>query len=69
MTGHPRRITVCGRVHLGPCCVNDLRENGTRQPTCQACGVVLTQAERIVIQRMWNTVRTMLAPYKREKQR
>ncbi len=67
MSGHAKKITVCGRVHLGPCCVNDLRADGTRGPTCQACGQPLTQAERVVIQQMWNKVQLMLAPY-REKQ-
>lgn len=56
-------ITVCGRVHLGPCCVNG---SATRGPMCMACGEAITEEQRNTINRMWTTIRNMLRQYKRD---
>ena len=57
------RITVCGRIHLGPVCANG---GALQKPMCQACGEYVTRAERDTVQRMWDTVRTVLRKYKRD---
>jgi hypothetical protein len=58
------KISVCGRVHFGPCCVNG---GPRREPTCVSCGEVITEADRDTINRTWDTVREMLAKYKDAK--
>lgn len=57
------KITVCGRIHLGPVCVNGGNKG---QPICMSCGGNVTHKDRDTIQRMWNTVHMMLKQYKRD---
>jgi hypothetical protein len=61
MPDYAKRITVCGRLHLGPVCVNGGRRG---EPICEACGQFVTRQERDQIQRTWNTVHAMLRPYR-----
>jgi len=61
-----RIYNLCGRIHLGPCLVN----GGDRgQPICTACGQDITRIDRDVMQRSWDTVHRMLAPYKAKAKR
>lgn len=36
----------CGDLHLGRCCINGLRSDGTRGLTCTHCGDAITQEQR-----------------------
>jgi hypothetical protein len=56
----------CGRVHLGPVCVNG---GDKGQPICEACGRPVTRAEREMVQRMWNQVHSLLAKHKGKKEK
>jgi hypothetical protein len=66
MPNFAKRITVCGRVHLGPVCVNGGPKG---QPICEGCGRTVTRSERETVQRMWNTVGAMLRKYKDKENR
>jgi len=48
--------TTCGRIHLGPCCINGTRENGSVGPTCEECGRSMTPADREQMHRTWEAV-------------
>lgn len=54
-------FNMCGRIHIGPVCVNGGR-NG--QPICEWCGCDVTRADRDEVQRRWDTVSAMLRPMK-----
>lgn len=51
----------CGRIHLGPCCINGGTNDG---PQCMHCGEDITMEQREQINKTWNRVRALLAPFK-----
>jgi len=53
--------TLCGRIHLGPVCVN----SQLKHPVCMACGEDVTDKDREQVQRTWNIVRSMLDKFQR----
>lgn len=56
-----RIYNLCGRIHLGPCCIN----GGPRgERLCMACGEIITEEQRSQINKTWDTVHAMLRPYK-----
>lgn len=56
-----RIYNLCGRVHLGPVCVN-CGDKG--QPICMACGGNVTREDRDLNQRIWNQVNDLLRKHK-----
>lgn len=55
------RITVCGRIHLGPVQVS---ANNRMRATCESCGDELTMDQRAQIYKSMQRVRDMLAKYR-----
>ncbi len=52
---------ICGRVHMGPICVN----GGDRgQPICERCGRDVTRTDRELVQHMWNVIHGLLKPHR-----
>lgn len=61
MSSEPRIYNLCGRVHLGPCCVN----GGDRdQPICMHCGGDMDAKDRALMGRTWEKVHALLRPFK-----
>lgn len=58
------KFNKCGRYHLGRCCINGTRNDGSVGYTCDHCGEALTQEQRSQINESFQKVVDLLAPWR-----